>query len=101
HVERTKILQAFKTSKDVNTIFLSKVGDNSIDIPEANLIIQIPSHAGSRRQEAQCLGGIFSGQRENLKIGWQVVKRSMTHFFIRLCQQIPRRCITQLRDNNF
>lgn len=25
HVERTKILQAFKTSKDVNTIFLSKV----------------------------------------------------------------------------
>ncbi|KAL4329905.1 hypothetical protein AHAS_Ahas13G0346800 [Arachis hypogaea] len=63
HVERTKILQAFKTSKDVNTIFLSKVGDNSIDIPEANLIIQIPSHAGSRRQEAQCLGGIFSGQR--------------------------------------
>lgn len=25
HVERTKILEAFKTSKDVNTIFLSKV----------------------------------------------------------------------------
>ncbi|KAJ8526947.1 hypothetical protein K7X08_029424 [Anisodus acutangulus] len=38
HVERTKILEAFKTSKEVNTIFLSKVGDNSIDIPEANVI---------------------------------------------------------------
>ncbi|KAB2097325.1 hypothetical protein ERO13_A01G154260v2 [Gossypium hirsutum] len=25
HLERTKILQAFKTSRDVNTIFLSKV----------------------------------------------------------------------------
>ncbi|XP_004308733.1 PREDICTED: DNA repair helicase XPB2-like [Fragaria vesca subsp. vesca] len=59
HAERTKILQAFKTSRDVNTIFLSKVGDNSIDIPEANVIIQISSHAGSRRQEAQRLGRIL------------------------------------------
>ncbi|KAL4362739.1 hypothetical protein GQ457_04G037640 [Hibiscus cannabinus] len=59
HLERTKILQAFKTSRDVNTIFLSKVGDNSIDIPEANVIIQISSHAGSRRQEAQRLGRIL------------------------------------------
>ncbi|GAB4834440.1 General transcription and DNA repair factor IIH helicase subunit xpb1 [Ancistrocladus abbreviatus] len=59
HVERTQILQAFKTKPDVNTIFLSKVGDNSIDIPEANVIIQISSHAGSRRQEAQRLGRIL------------------------------------------
>ncbi|CAI9099949.1 OLC1v1036850C1 [Oldenlandia corymbosa var. corymbosa] len=59
HAERTKILEAFKTSKQVNTIFLSKVGDNSIDIPEANVIIQISSHAGSRRQEAQRLGRIL------------------------------------------
>jgi DNA excision repair protein ERCC-3 len=43
----------------VNTVFLSKVGDNSIDIPEANVIIQISSHAGSRRQEAQRLGRIL------------------------------------------
>ncbi|CAH1424800.1 unnamed protein product [Lactuca virosa] len=59
HIERTKILEAFKTSKTVNTVFLSKVGDNSIDIPEANVIIQISSHAGSRRQEAQRLGRIL------------------------------------------
>uniref|UniRef100_A0A2P2JC71 DNA 3'-5' helicase n=1 Tax=Rhizophora mucronata TaxID=61149 RepID=A0A2P2JC71_RHIMU len=59
HAERTKILHAFKTSREVNTIFLSKVGDNSIDIPEANVIIQISSHAGSRRQEAQRLGRIL------------------------------------------
>lgn len=37
----------------------SQVGDNSIDIPEANVIIQISSHAGSRRQEAQRLGRIL------------------------------------------
>uniref|UniRef100_A0A1D1Z523 DNA 3'-5' helicase n=1 Tax=Anthurium amnicola TaxID=1678845 RepID=A0A1D1Z523_9ARAE len=59
HQERTRILHAFKHSPDVNTIFLSKVGDNSIDIPEANVIIQISSHAGSRRQEAQRLGRIL------------------------------------------
>lgn len=59
HVERMKILKAFRTSSEVNTIFLSKVGDNSIDIPEANVIIQISSHAGSRRQEAQRLGRIL------------------------------------------
>ncbi|XP_059640083.1 general transcription and DNA repair factor IIH helicase subunit XPB1 [Cornus florida] len=59
HIERTKILEAFKRTREVNTIFLSKVGDNSIDIPEANVIIQISSHAGSRRQEAQRLGRIL------------------------------------------
>ncbi|PWA48409.1 DNA repair helicase [Artemisia annua] len=57
HIERTKILEAFKTRK-VNTVFLSKVGDNSIDIPEANVIIQISGHMGSRRQEDQRLGRI-------------------------------------------
>jgi len=59
HHERTRILYAFKHSPTVNTVFLSKVGDNSIDIPEANVIIQISSHAGSRRQEAQRLGRIL------------------------------------------
>ncbi|KAK4488301.1 hypothetical protein RD792_004057 [Penstemon davidsonii] len=71
HPERTKILEAFKTSRDVNTIFLSKVGDNSIDIPEANVIIQISSHAGSRRQEAQRLGRILraKGKQEDRVTG--------------------------------
>ena len=59
HAERTRILTLFKKSPELNTILLSKVGDNSIDIPEANVIIQISSHAGSRRQEAQRLGRIL------------------------------------------
>ncbi|KAI7742309.1 hypothetical protein M8C21_018788 [Ambrosia artemisiifolia] len=71
HIERTKILEAFKTSKQVNTVFLSKVGDNSIDIPEANVIIQISSHAGSRRQEAQRLGRILraKGRLQDRMVG--------------------------------
>ena len=47
----------------VNTVFLSKVGDNSLDIPEANCLIQISSHAGSRRQEAQRLGRILRAKK--------------------------------------
>ena len=51
HAERTRVLARFKTDPSVNTVFLSKVGDNSIDIPEANVRIQISSPAGSRGGE--------------------------------------------------
>ena len=65
------ILSKFQHDPRVNTIFLSKVrsfgtcfggaqnfqvGDTSIDLPEATCLIQISSHFGSRRQEAQRLG---------------------------------------------
>jgi DNA excision repair protein ERCC-3 len=63
HAERTRVLARFKSDPAVNTVFLSKVGDNSIDIPEANVLIQISSHAGSRRQEAQRLGRILRAKR--------------------------------------
>ena len=63
HAERTRMLNFFKHDPNVNCIFLSKVGDNSLDIPEANVLIQISSHAGSRRQEAQRLGRILRGKR--------------------------------------
>lgn len=69
HQERTRILHAFKTNPSVNTIFLSKVGDNSLDIPEANVLIQISSHAGSRRQEAQRLGRILRKKKSRAGSG--------------------------------
>lgn len=69
HQERTRILHAFKSNPAVNTVFLSKVGDNSLDIPEANVLIQISSHAGSRRQEAQRLGRILRKKKAHLGAG--------------------------------
>ena len=57
--ERQSILSQFRFNAVVNTVFLSKVGDVAIDLPEANVIIQISSHFGSRRQEAQRLGRIL------------------------------------------
>jgi len=64
-VERMRILQNFQHNPQVNTIFLSKVGDTSIDLPEATCLIQISSHFGSRRQEAQRLGRILRAKRRN------------------------------------
>ncbi|XP_023340906.1 DNA excision repair protein haywire [Eurytemora carolleeae] len=61
--ERITILQNFKYNPKVNTIFVSKVADTSFDLPEANVLIQISSHGGSRRQEAQRLGRILRAKK--------------------------------------
>jgi DNA excision repair protein ERCC-3 len=61
--ERLEILHQFQTNPNINTIFISKVGDTSIDLPEATCLIQISSHFGSRRQEAQRLGRILRAKR--------------------------------------
>ncbi|KAK7472115.1 DNA repair helicase RAD25 [Stygiomarasmius scandens] len=64
-VERMRVLSYFRSDPRVSTIFLSKVGDTSIDLPEATCLIQISSHFGSRRQEAQRLGRILRAKRRN------------------------------------
>ena len=63
--ERIAILENFQHNDMVNTIFLSKIGDTSLDLPEATCLIQISSHYGSRRQEAQRLGRILRAKRRN------------------------------------
>nr|CAG4642321.1 EOG090X01LU [Evadne anonyx] len=62
--ERLQILQNFKLNPKVNTIFVSKVADTSFDLPDANVLIQISSHGGSRRQEAQRLGRILRAKKK-------------------------------------
>ncbi|KAF2090705.1 DNA repair helicase rad25 [Saccharata proteae CBS 121410] len=61
--ERMTILENFQFNPEVNTLFLSKIGDTSLDLPEATCLIQISSHYGSRRQEAQRLGRILRAKR--------------------------------------
>lgn len=63
--ERMQVLQQFQANPAVNTLFLSKVGDTSIDLPEATCLIQISSHYGSRRQEAQRLGRILRAKKRS------------------------------------
>ena len=61
--ERLRVLENFQYNDAVNTVFLSKIGDTSLDLPEATCLIQISSHYGSRRQEAQRLGRILRAKR--------------------------------------
>ncbi|CAH8429262.1 unnamed protein product [Dicrocoelium dendriticum] len=61
--ERMQVLQNFQHNPNVPAIFVSKVADNSFDLPEANVLIQISAHGGSRRQEAQRLGRILRAKR--------------------------------------
>lgn len=63
--ERLQVLENFQHNPNVNTLFLSKIGDTSLDLPEATCLIQISSHYGSRRQEAQRLGRILRAKRRN------------------------------------
>ncbi|KAF2405274.1 DNA repair helicase rad25 [Trichodelitschia bisporula] len=65
HHERQRILENFQHNNKINTIFLSKIGDTSLDLPEATCLIQISSHFGSRRQEAQRLGRILRAKRRS------------------------------------
>ncbi|XP_019854476.1 PREDICTED: TFIIH basal transcription factor complex helicase XPB subunit-like [Amphimedon queenslandica] len=69
--ERMKILKNFRHNPQVNTIFISKVGDNSFDLPDANVLIQVSAHGGSRRQEAQRLGRILRAKKGT--IYWDLV----------------------------
>lgn len=45
-----------------------QVGDTSFDLPEANVLIQISSHGGSRRQEAQRLGRVLRAKKGKLSL---------------------------------
>ncbi|OHS99301.1 TFIIH basal transcription factor complex helicase repB subunit [Tritrichomonas foetus] len=57
--DRRKVFDAFRNTNRVNCIFLSSIGDKAIDLPDANVLIQICSRFGARMQEAQRLGRIL------------------------------------------
>ncbi|KAI0007222.1 cytochrome P450 [Xylariaceae sp. FL0662B] len=65
NAERQEILEWFRNLPQCSTIFLSKIGDTSLDLPEATCLIQISAQYGSRRQEAQRLGRILRAKRRN------------------------------------
>lgn len=54
-------------AKQINTLFLSRIGDTSLDLPAATVLIQVSSHFGSRRQEAQRLGRVLRAKKRNEK----------------------------------
>eukprot|EP01137_Pigoraptor_chileana_P026324 Opistho-2@97130 len=94
HEERKEILHKFRLEAGIRTIFISKVGDNSFDLPEANVLIQVSSHYGSRRQEAQRLGRILRAKKQPLR-------RSTMRISIRSCRRTHRKCCILRSASNF
>jgi hypothetical protein len=87
------------------------VADTSFDLPDANVLIQISSHGGSRRQEAQRLGRILRAKKglinnrlikENIFYYFQEqLLKNIMHFFIHWFLKILLKCIIQLNDKVF
>lgn len=57
-VERERLYAAFKTG-ELKLLIVSKVGNFAIDLPDANVAIQVSGTFGSRQEEAQRLGRIL------------------------------------------
>lgn len=47
---------SFQTGNTVNTILITRTGDESLNLPIANVVIQTSFHHGANNQEAQRLG---------------------------------------------
>ncbi|KAB1921959.1 MULTISPECIES: DNA repair helicase XPB [Micromonospora] len=56
--ERERLFDAFR-SGELRTLVISKVGNFSIDLPEAAVAIQVSGTFGSRQEEAQRLGRVL------------------------------------------
>lgn len=58
NVEREDLYGKFRTG-EVRSLILSKVGNFALDLPDANVLIQVSGTFGSRQEEAQRLGRIL------------------------------------------
>jgi len=58
NVERERLYKAFRLGEE-RILIVSKVGNFAIDLPDANVAIQISGTFGSRQEEAQRLGRIL------------------------------------------
>jgi DNA excision repair protein ERCC-3 len=58
NVERERLYAAFR-SGEVPVLMVSKVGNFAIDLPDANVAIQVSGTFGSRQEEAQRVGRIL------------------------------------------
>lgn len=65
--ERQKILENFRTTKGGDCVLFSRVGDHSIDLPEADVVIQVALMDGSRMQEGQRIGRVQRPQERKIR----------------------------------
>ena len=61
--EREKLFNAFRDGR-ISQLAVSKVGNFAIDLPDANVLIQVSGTFGSRQEEAQRLGRVLRPKSE-------------------------------------
>jgi DNA excision repair protein ERCC-3 len=64
HPERETLYQSFKEGK-LKVLLVSKVANFAVDLPDANVMIQVSGTFGSRQEEAQRLGRILRPKKES------------------------------------
>ncbi|MBD3421580.1 MAG: helicase [Chitinivibrionales bacterium] len=75
NTERSELYQRFKVGQ-ISTLILSKVGNFAVDLPDANVAIQISGSFGSRQEEAQRLGRILRPKKDGSQaIFYSIVTR--------------------------
>jgi DNA excision repair protein ERCC-3 len=63
--ERERLFAAFRAG-EVTCLVVSKVANFAVDLPDANVLIQVSGTFGSRQEEAQRLGRILRPKRNGL-----------------------------------
>ncbi len=64
--ERTRLYDSFKNG-EIRRLIVSKVGNFAIDLPDANVLVQVSGTFGSRQEEAQRLGRILRPKQGNCR----------------------------------
>jgi len=73
--ERQELYQAFRSGQ-IKQLVVSKVANFSIDLPDANIAIQVSGTFGSRQEEAQRLGRILRPKSgDNTAIFYSLISR--------------------------
>lgn len=73
--ERDLLYKKFRTGEEP-TLIVSKVGNFAVDLPDANVAIQVSGTFGSRQEEAQRLGRVLRPKEgENIATFYTIVTR--------------------------
>ncbi len=75
--ERENLYNRFKKG-EIKTLLVSKVANFSIDLPDANVAIQISGTFGSRQEEAQRLGRILRPKKDDNSASFYTIISSNT-----------------------
>jgi DNA excision repair protein ERCC-3 len=88
NVERDALYERFRNG-DLNVLVLSRVGNMAVDLPDANVAIQVSGMFGSRQEEAQRLGRILRPKRNGSQaIFYSVVTRDSAELEFAMKRQI-------------